>query len=124
MRIRTRTRRGYAMLAVLAFVILFVSLLGVAYRQTASSLRLEKARSAQAVRDAGAVHALARAMALLETGRPPSDPCIRGVTLETPAGPRAYTVTFTSLGDDNWRVGVAPTGDGVAPAPLPTIFLP
>ena len=61
----TSARSGYAMMLVLVFIVLFLALLGVAYRQTAAALRIESVRSLQIQRDEGSIHALARALALL-----------------------------------------------------------
>lgn len=119
-----RPRRGYVLLFVLAFLLVFLGLLGVACRQTAGALRVEAVRKQQAVRDQGSVHALARGMALLETGRPPSNPYVCGLSIDTPLGVRAYKVTFTSSGNDSWTVSVALATDGDDPTPMPSIFLP
>ncbi len=117
-------RPAYAMLLVLAFVLLFLALLGVAYRQMASALRVETVRSQQGVRDQGSIHALALALTLLETGQPPTSPYVCAVSVTTPAGQRSYTVTYTSQGGTDWLVSVAPTAAGDEPPPMPTIFLP
>ena len=45
---------------VLVFLVLFLSVLSVAYCQMAAALRAETARSLQARRDEGSIHALAR----------------------------------------------------------------
>ena len=69
---RLPTRCGYALVVVLLFNVLFLMLLGVAYRQMASAIRIATVRTEQIQRDEGVVCALARAMYLLETGRPPT----------------------------------------------------
>lgn len=117
-------RRAYALLLVLVFVVLFLALLGVAYRNVVSALRLETVHVQQAQRDEGSIHALARAVTLLETGLPPSSPYVRGAIISTSNGPRSYTVTFTLTGGTNWRIDVAPTEAGEGPAPLPPTFAP
>jgi hypothetical protein len=65
-------RRGYALVTVILFNVLFLMLLGVAYRQTASAIRIATVRTEQVHRDEGVVRALARALHMLETGRPPN----------------------------------------------------
>ena len=120
----TSARSGYAMMLVLVFIVLFLALLGVAYRQTAAALRIESVRSLQIQRDEGSIHALARALALLETGNPPSDPYVCGVTITTSTGPHSFTVTFTSEGSNHWSVHSAPTPPNANPQPMPSSFLP
>jgi len=122
MRNMPRCRRGYALALVLVFVLLFLSLLGVAYRHLAASLRVESACVAQAQRDEGAVRAAARAVTLLETGLPPTSPYVGGLTLNTPAGPRSYTITFTAEGGNNWSIQVTPTPSGQSVPSLPITF--
>jgi hypothetical protein len=122
MRIKNRKRGGYALLLVLAFVILFAAMLSVAYQETASALRVETVRSQEAQRDEGSVRALAMGFALLETGLPPSDPYACVVTIQTTTGARDYVVTFTSDGASGWTVQAAPLQAGQAPTPMPTTF--
>lgn len=107
---------------VVVFVVLLLLLYSVAYRYTTSALRIETARTLQKERDEGTLQALARGLALLETGLPPSDPYVCGVTINTPTGPRSFTVTFASEGGDNWSVHSAPTLLGEDPDPMPSSF--
>lgn len=124
MRITSTRRPGYAMMLVLVFIVVFLAVLGVAYRQTAAALRLESVRSQQVRRDEGSVHALARGVTLLETGLPPANPYLCAVTLNTSSGPRTYTVTFTSEGGTNWAVHAAPSAPGENSPPMPSTFAP
>lgn len=62
-------RRGYAMLIVLVFVILFTSMLGVAWRQIGSVLRTETVRVKQMNRDQGSLRAAAAALRMLELSK-------------------------------------------------------
>jgi hypothetical protein len=109
---------------VLVFVMLFLALLGVAYRNTAAALRTEAVVAQQTQRDEGSIHALARAVKLLETGLPPASPYVCGVTITTSTGPRAYTVTFTNTSSTNWTIQVVPTAEGENPAAMPSSFGP
>jgi hypothetical protein len=115
-------RQGYAMVLTLLFVVLMLSVYGVAHRQIAAALRVETVRAAQARRDEGTLAALARGLALLETGVPPSDPFTCGVTLNTSVGPRSFTLTFASEGIDHWSVHAAPTAEGADPPAPPSSF--
>jgi len=112
------------MVIVLVFILLFLSLWGVAYRQTAAALRAESVEVNRVERDEGSTQAVARGLALLETGLPPSNPYVCGITVTTPTGPRAFTVTFTPEGSNNWSVQAAPTAAGTSPPPMPSTFGP
>jgi hypothetical protein len=73
----TTPRRGYALVLVCFFVVLFLALLGVAWRQMASVLRMASLQPIQTIgnntsifqtqRDPGSVPALALAVQMLET---------------------------------------------------------
>jgi len=110
------------MVLVLVFIALMLCLYGVAYRHVAAALRIETARTLQAQRDEGSIHALAAGLARLETGLPPFSPYVGAVTIDTSAGQRSFTLTFTLEGGDTWVVAVAPTGPMEDPDPLPESF--
>jgi hypothetical protein len=121
---RPPNRRGYALVLVLLFNVMFLLLLGVAWRQIASALRIASVHSAQVQRDEGSLRALAEAMRLLETGLPPANPYVRGttITLQSSGEERFYLVTFqrdeTRLTEQVWLATVARTGE------RPTDLLP
>ncbi len=117
-------RAGFAMMLVLVFIVLFLAMLGVTLRATGSALRIESARLRQLQRDEGSIHALAKGVALLETGLPPSDPYVCGVDIDTTSGTQSYTVTFESEGGDNWSVHSALSPAGYSPSPMPVTFAP
>ena len=121
---RDQPRFGYALMLVLVFLVLFLSVLSVAYCQMAAALRAETARSLQARRDEGSIHALARGLALLETGLPPSDPYVCGVMIDTSAGARSFTVSFASEGGTYWTVCSTPTAANETPPSMPSTFAP
>jgi hypothetical protein len=115
-------RAGYAMLLVLAFLVVFFSLLAMTYSQLASSLRVEAVRAKQLQREEGSLHALARGLALLETGYPSTDPYVCGVTIDTSTGSHSFTVTFASEGGGAWSLHSAPTAVGQNPEAMPLEF--
>jgi hypothetical protein len=115
-------RAGYAMLLVLAFLVVFFSLLAMTYSQLASSLRVESVRAKQLQREEGSLHALARGLALLETGYPSTDPYACGVTIDTSTGSHSFTVTFASEGGGTWSLHAAPTVVGENPQAMPLEF--
>ncbi len=119
-----RPRRAYAMMLVLVFIVLFLSIYSVAYRHATTALRIETAGTLQRERDRGSIVALARGLALLETGLPPLNPYVCGVTIDTPTGARSFTVTYTSAGVGSWSVRSPPTAFGTAPQPMPSSFAP
>jgi hypothetical protein len=116
-------RHGYALVLVLIFTVLLLSLVGVAYRQIGSALRLESVRTAQVIRDEGSLQALARALALLGTGPPPSNPYVCDATINTSSGSRVFTITMSSEIEGQWTVHSAPTLPNENPDPMPETFL-
>jgi hypothetical protein len=88
---RLPKRRAYALVAVLMFNVLFLMLMGVAWRQMVGVIRVATVRAEQVQRDEGVVCAMARAMHMLETGRPPSTPYPCYVKI----GSRFFRITFT-----------------------------
>ena len=121
---RPLRRRGYALMLVLFFIVLFMSLLSVAWRRMASALRIASVHATQIHRDEGSINAMARAMRLLETGLPPSTPYVCSATITTSQGPRRYTVTFTLASDGTWSVHSTPTLASENPLPMPDTFAP
>jgi hypothetical protein len=63
----TTQRRGYALVLVFVFVVLFLGLLGIAWRHIASALRMERVIEIRRECDEGSVRVLALAMQVLET---------------------------------------------------------
>ena len=93
-----KNRPGFAMTLVLIFILLFLTLLAVSWRRLAAAVRVETAHVNQIQRDQGSIQALGLALALLETGTPPADPYVCGVSVATSQGTISYTVTFASEG--------------------------
>jgi hypothetical protein len=106
-------RRGYALMLVVIFVALFLAMLGMAWRPTASLLRTETVRAVQTRRDRGCMLAAVLGIHYLERCRANST---------TPTTPQLYlvdgfsnyfTVTFTleSTNGSNktWSIVATPT---------------
>jgi len=119
---RTKRRRGYALVTVMIFLVLMLTLMGVARRHLASVLRVEQSRVQAEHRDEGLMHALAQAMQLLETGRPPSSPYVCSTIVTTSLGAESFRVIFNRSSPDHWTVRVTPTPTGQNPPPMPTTF--
>ena len=66
--------------------------------------------------------AMGKALDVLWTGPPPSDPYVCATIVETSAGPISYTITYVRLGSKHWTVRVEPTSPGDDPSPLPSSF--
>jgi hypothetical protein len=123
MSFRPARRRGYAMITVLVFLAVLMTTLGVTHRHMASLLRREQAQWEVDRFDAGPRCALARGVALLETGLPPDNPYTCITQIITPEGEESFTVSYRKVSGHKWRVEVAPTAPGEhAPAMPPTFF--
>ena len=122
-------RHGVAMVLVLVFVVVLSSLMVLSFRNTASALRIETTRAIQEQRDEGSLIALARAVALLETGFPPTHTYIGSIEVDTSDGVRSFQVTYTWQGEnwygvESWNINVIPTEAVVLPPPMPSTFAP
>lgn len=117
-----QNRAGYAMLLVLAFIVFFFSLLAIGSGQLSSLLRSQTVQKQRTRCDEGSSTAVARGLALLETGYPATNPYVCAVTLTTSDGDLQFTVTFTYLGSNKWTVNARPTVVGEYPAAMPAQF--
>jgi len=112
---RGTPRCGYAIVVVLMFNVLFLLLVGVAWRQMGSVLRIATAQTEHKQTDKGIVRAEARALRMLETGRPPIGAsadykCCTAFKLNsTDSVDQYYLLTFTPItGTDveSWAIKV------------------
>jgi hypothetical protein len=111
MKSRSSERSGYAATLALLFIVLFLSLLGIAYRAVVSAAITESVRAQQAKCDEGAVTAVAQGLALLETGLPPANaaPSTTSYTLTNSMSSGSFNVTFTRQQDNfPWTVAADP----------------
>jgi hypothetical protein len=88
--IKALARRAYALMLVLVFIVLFLAMLGVAWRQMASVLRIEAVRSNQMRRDQGSLLAAIEGIHYLEQNPSATLPHTLTPTIDG----RAYTVTI------------------------------
>ena len=103
---RTSKHRGYALVMVLMFNVLFLMLLGVAWRQMVGVIRVATARAEQVQREDGVIRAMARALRMLETGRPPIGSA-SAYQCYTTIGSSYYVLTFTPAADpgvEGWSI--------------------
>jgi hypothetical protein len=115
------TRRGYAMVVVLVFLALMLSMLAVSQRRLGSVLRVESGFVDAEARGDRA-RAMGKALDVLWTGPPPSDPYVCSTVVETSAGAKSYTITYEEQGGQHYRIRVEPTAPGDDPPPLPQSF--
>ncbi len=112
---RLPRRRGYALVLVVVFSVLFFTLVGVAWRQMSSVVRTFTVRTNQLLRDRGATQALADALHALDVGQPPQGSAgspdvyqcydtvqiapLNGLKFQSAAAgsPSYYMLTFTRL---------------------------
>lgn len=114
-------RRGYAMAVVLVFLAIMLSMLAVSQRRLGSVLRIES-RFVEAEARGDRARAMGKALDVLWTGAPPSDPYVCSTIVETSAGPKSYTITYDQKGGKHWKIVVVPTAPGDDPPPLPSSF--
>jgi hypothetical protein len=107
MNVRASKRRGYALTLVIIFLVLFLAMLGMAYRQTAAVLRVETVRSVQTRRDQGCLLAAVQCIHYLETATSPTSPQVFTVN----GFPNTFTVTFSQDLVDHtvWTITAVPT---------------
>ncbi|MFV2069235.1 MAG: hypothetical protein ACC645_19900 [Pirellulales bacterium] len=116
-------RRGCALMTVSVFLVLMLAMTGVVHRHLSSTLRIAQARVQTEQRDEALIHALAKALELIETGTPPSDPYVCGTTIDTSQGLESITVTYGNEIGGIWSVHAAPTGPDENPQPMPASFV-
>jgi hypothetical protein len=104
---RRPARRGYALMLVMLFVVLFLVMLGVTWRQVASVLRIETVRQSQVRRDRGCLLAVVQGIHFMETTPPAASPYVWGTTIDG----KSFTVTFTQDPGDStlWTVEAVPS---------------
>jgi hypothetical protein len=105
-------RRGYALMLVIIFIALFLTMLGLAWRQTSSLLRVETIRAVQMRRDQGCLPAAILGIHYLETcqanSTTPSSPQLYLID----GFPNTFTVAFTlesTSGGKTWSIVATPT---------------
>jgi hypothetical protein len=105
---RRQARHGYALMLVMVFVVLFLAMLGVAWRQVASVLRVETVRQTQARRDRGCLQAVVNGIQHLD-----ATPTIAsGEVWSTTIDGRSFNVTFTQPEPTDttiWSVDAVPS---------------
>ena len=116
---RLRGERGFILVAVSVMGLLMMAIWAVAYRSTADLIRVEALHVERDARDVSVTRALAAALALLETGEPPSDPYACLFTITEGAATYTCTGTYASVVyPDTWTVtATLSTDDEIATLP-------
>jgi hypothetical protein len=117
MKPRKPSRRGFAMVLVLVFVTMILTVWGVAGRHIASMIRIEQARANRARHDVTklpALAALARSLAALEAGYPPASPYTCSI-LGSDGTRFAASFVRDPERPEEWAVSVAPGADDSLP---------
>jgi hypothetical protein len=107
-------RRGYSLTLVVIYLFLLFALWGTVYHATSSLLRIETERLNRKARDEGAMQALARAVRLLEFGRPPGSKTYGVMASGVP-----FTVRYDPAPDKGPNVWRVRAYSGAYGTPLP-----
>jgi hypothetical protein len=115
---RSPKRRGYALLLVIIFSMMFLTLTGLAWRRMASAIRVFSVRTSRLSQDRGSLQVLAHALQRLEHGVPPTNTYECYDTVQVPLGQAliarrsaaaeslkdyCYKVTFTRQDDQEGK---------------------
>jgi hypothetical protein len=114
--------RGFALPAVMLFLLFAFGAWAVFFRSSGSIIRVEQARVLRESRSQWSAPAGATALRLLQTGNPPSDPYSCKVTLTQDAETRYLLLTFEKVGPARWNFVVAPTDADDASPDAPATF--
>lgn len=118
---RRRARRGYTMALVMVLLVGMLAILATTQRRLDGLLRVETRLTRADLRSAR-TRALGRAIDLLYSGPPPSDPYICRTTIETPSGPKTFTVTFRRDGSKHYDLRVEPSDPSDSWPVMPSSF--
>src|SRR3954467_1526434 len=88
----------------------------LAFRTSASALRVEEARSHRDARSTWTAPAMAAGLRLLETGRPPLDTYTCKLPLTQDSQTKYFLLAFDKIGPTRWTINVEPT-DSEDPSP-------
>jgi Tfp pilus assembly protein PilX len=115
-RIRVQNRRGFALVLVVVTILVLLGFWAMAYRETASLIRVESSRLLNQTRGVQSVHAMTaldQALTLLEVSRPTNRQTYVYTCTVNVTPPAMFTVTFTPNNQlpgasNGWTVQVTP----------------
>ena len=105
--IRPRKQTGHSLAGTMIFLVLIMLLWMAAGRQLASHLRVDKARQVHKDKSTGCRRAMAWALSLLETGKPPTG-LFERYTGRMIVDDETFVVTFIKGEHHVYRVAVRP----------------
>ena len=131
LRPRTHNRRAFALVLVIAAIVVLLGFWAMAYRETASLIRVETSRlinDTRAIQSVHAMTALDQALTLLEVKAPPNNRQTYAYKV-TIGSSNIYIVTFTQAdlpgASNGWSVQVTPaSGSPPNYLNLPTLSQP
>lgn len=116
-RARIQNRRGFSLILVISTIALLLGFWAMAYRETASLIRVESSRCLRQARRKQAIYAMTaldRALTLLEVSKPTNRQIYIYTVNVTPS--EMFTVTFTPNNlpgaSNGWTVQVTPLSAG------------
>ena len=122
-RIVLRARKGYALPAVLLFVVFAFGAWAVLFHSCGSVLRVEEARTLRETRSQWTAPAMAEALRLLQTGDPPADPYACKLTLTQDGQTRFFRLNYEKIAPFRWTV-IASVSDADDTSPdAPATFM-
>jgi hypothetical protein len=121
-----RVRRGYALTAVLLFVVFAFGAWAVLFHSCGSVLRVEEARALRQTRSQWTAPAMAQALRLLQTGDPPAEDYACKLALAQDGETRYFRLSYEKIAPIRWTVTAAITdADDVSPdAPATFLTIP
>jgi len=93
---RATHRRGYSLTLVIVFLFVLLSMLGLAYRQMATTLQLEEARTRQIDRDNATIPLASSGLQMLEGAMTTTSFSSTSVAT-TVDGPKSYLLNITQV---------------------------
>src|SRR5690349_14460886 len=97
-------RAGYALPAVLLFVVFAFGAWAVLFHSCGSVLRVEEARTLRQTRSQWSAPAMAQALRLLQTGDPPADPYACKLALTQDGQTRYFRLNYEKIAPIRWTV--------------------
>ena len=119
---RIRSRRGYALPAVMLFLTIALGMWSIVYRSAASTLRVESARLHRDARATWTAPAIAMGLRALETGTPPLTQLIYKVAVTNDGETRYFLLTFAEVNPTRWTVSCEATDEDDTSPDLPASF--
>jgi Fibronectin type III domain len=116
-------RRGYALPAVLLFVLFAFGAWAVLFHSCGSVLRVEEARTLRQSRAYWSAPAMAQGLRLLQTGDPPADPYACKLALTQDGQTKYFRLTYAKIAPIRWTVTASITDADDTNPDAPATFM-